>query len=160
AVPAGVPPWLRARPGPERLHRARAGPARRPQGGRPLPRHAGQGGPERGLMGRVTGAVGLVVAVVAVVACSSGGSTPTDFAGRLCPTVEGWSAASVGVVNHFSDLSVNATGAAQRRQYYEDAFAGLQRQLDDFSARLDRLPAAPVDADAVKAALAGGVMQV
>ena len=44
-LPAGVRPRLRARPGPQRLHRHRPRAARRPQGHRALPRHAGQGAP-------------------------------------------------------------------------------------------------------------------
>jgi hypothetical protein len=92
--------------------------------------------------------------VVAAAACSSDGSKPAPtFAAVLCPTVQAWSDQSVGVVNTFSDRSVDASGPAQRRQYYQDAFAGLEQQLDDLSARVDRLPAAPVEADTVKASL-------
>ena len=42
-LPADLRPRLRARPGPQRLHRQRRGPDERPQGHRAVPRHARQG---------------------------------------------------------------------------------------------------------------------
>ena len=44
SLPADLRPRLRPRPGPQRLHRQRQGPGRRPQGHRALPRHPGPGG--------------------------------------------------------------------------------------------------------------------
>jgi hypothetical protein len=101
----------------------------------------------------------LAVTLLAVVAasCSSDGSQRASFPSVLCPTVQAWSDQSVGVVNTFSDQSVKATSAAQRRQLYEDAFEGVEKQLDELAQRLDKLPTPPKDADTVTSTLDGAV---
>jgi hypothetical protein len=94
----------------------------------------------------------VVLGAAGLVGCSSSGGpggSAASFPGQLCHTVQAWSDQSVDAVNDFSLHSSDAA-VAQRRVLYAAAFDRLEGLLTQLADRVDQLPAAPQDPDAIR----------
>lgn len=82
----------------------------------------------------------VVVAVVVVNGCSSGGAKATSFAAAACPVVMRWADDSVAAVNEFQEQSPKLTDAAARRASYEATFGRLDGIATALGASVASLP--------------------